>query len=416
MFECACGKTLRVPQPPGVPTAVRPNATPALGAGAEAEPALEAGANVEPASKVGFTPGSPGKVATIKPAVTPPPIQTKRVQQNGSTGSAKLDGEDKKLAPFVIKPRTEPMSQENWNFDEVPTFGFGRIVWEDAKFFSRLALPYCVVIGLLVAGFVYRVELQATVGGIHAELVQRMRPVPDELEMPVDAAEIVKSLRVETNSDVGDGTAAGKETEPSMAVDAANRAIQANVVISIQGQRDGAGVVCGIVGTDALILTNRSSVDQMFFLTAGDQVSDELPSVNIAYANNTKSVGEVVWVADGKIDLAIIKAECLGRIQPVRRRLGNLIAQNDRVFYVAPALAVDELIETKITQVMEEPTDSVSVVKVNVSAQDVPMGSGLYSENGELVAIQGAGRLAGTGSAIHVSVLEALKPAALLNQ
>ena len=154
----------------------------------------------------------------------------------------------------------------------------------------------------------------------------------------------------------------------------------------------------------------------MFLLTAGDQVSDEFPSVNVAYANNTKSVGEVIWVADGKIDLAIIKAECLGRIQPVNWRSNNSAAEGDRVFYVDPSQTNAEMVQTEITQVVKEPTAGVPVVKVNVSTRKVPMGAGLYSENGELVAISGQGSLAGMSNAIQVSVLETLQPAALLNQ
>ena len=392
-FECSCGKKLRVPQKQGKA---------AKGSSRQRAPQPPASVAVKPiASK------APVRASKAPVRVKPAP------QADLDKATAKeQNGEQEKLAPFVLKPRTEPVSQENWLFEDAPTFGFARLIWEDIKFFTRLAIPYCVIIGLVVAAIVYRVELKSKVSEIHAMLVQRMRPAPEKMEMPVDdAVGIMENLERDVAEEI---TASNDHVEISIV--AATRAIQANVILSIPGQGDGSGVVCGIVGTDALILTNRSSVDQMFLLTAGDQVSDEFPSVNVAYANNTKSVGEVIWVADGKIDLAIIKAECLGRIQPVNWRSNNSAAEGDRVFYVDPSQTNTEMVQTEITQVVKEPTAGVPVVKVNVSTRKVPMGAGLYSENGELVAISGQGSLAGMSNAIQVSVLETLQPAALLNQ
>ena len=342
-------------------------------------------------------------------------VQTKPIQQNdsGETPKTKQDIEQKPLAPFVLKPRTEPVSQENWLFEDAPTFGFARLVWEDIKYFTRVAVPYCVVIGLVIAAVVYRVEIKTNVSNMHAMLVQRMQPTAEAIEMPVDdPTEIIKGPDQGTAKE----EPANSDTGGQISIDAAARAIQANVVLSIPGQSDGLGVVCGIVGSDALILTNRSSVDRAFLLTGRDQVPEELPRVTVGYANSTTSSGEVIWVADGKIDLAIIKAECLGRIQPVNWRSNNLAAEGDRVFYVDPTQPTAEMVQTEITQVVKDPTAGVPVVKVNVSARQIPMGAGLYSENGELVAISGRGSLPGMSNAIQVSVLETLQPAALLNQ
>lgn len=331
----------------------------------------------------------------------------------------------KELEPFVLKPRTEPVCQENWDYEDAPSFGFVRILWENAKFFTRLLLPYAVVIGLAVYGFVYRNELRTSVKELHAKLVSEMRPKPADLNAgsiddDVDPDEYLGPGLSGLTGD-NDDSKSEPADDGSMNVDAAARAIEAHVSINVPGSGSGSGVVCSMMGKHALILTNKSLVDHLYWVTNGDRQPNDLPPVKLAYSNGTEVSGEVVWVADGLINLAIIKAECLSTsMKAISWRPPAVpVREGDPVFYVDPGgkRTSEQVARATVTEVAKHAAGNSSVPIVKVSASQIPVGTALYNRQGELVAIHSPAVSPGSDTmALQVSVLETLQPAALLTQ
>jgi hypothetical protein len=278
-------------------------------------------------------------------------------------------------------------------------------------FLGRTFLPYVIVASLIGAGYYYRTELQSNINRLHGKLVSELRPEVVEPEPPLDGAEPANDPSLEEANAPASDTA-------NLNRDAAALAMQASVQVAVQGMDAGSGVVCDISGKDALVLTNLSLIDPTFRLTGVESSPSKLPRVQLIYSDATRATGEVVWVASGGVDLAIVRASGLSTgIQPMKPVASAAIAAGDPVFYVSSPGSITERMARTVVLDVTADTNVQATPVVQVEATELAVGTALYNRDGELVAISGQSDVlsGGTAMAVHVSALGDVDTPSLLS-
>jgi S1-C subfamily serine protease len=180
------------------------------------------------------------------------------------------------------------------------------------------------------------------------------------------------------------------------------RAMRANVVIERGGglaalgeMAIGSGVILQINQGEALIVTNRHVVDQDFPSENDDQRGDQLSKLGrltVKMLGHRDGQGQVVWMAPGQIDLALVRATC----PPTSHG-------RDTLWQKARAMKVGEMVfaignpyrlgwshtQGVISQLRTQDFDSrrVRVIQIQAAINPGNSGGGLYDHDGYLIGI-----------------------------
>ncbi|MFK7819600.1 MAG: serine protease [Planctomycetaceae bacterium] len=346
-------------------------------------------------------------VETIEPSAKPAPIPT-RTEEKQRPSNPLVE-----LPPFQIQPESEFSNVEDWDSTdyEDPQPGSLKILFFNVLFLVRAIAPVASVAGLLFAGFYYFGDISQTVNQWHTKIATTMRPEPVDTGLGEILDEMPQSKPL-----------AKRALTENLSDQAASVAIQANVQLSVPGVSSGSGVICDVSGEEALILTKRSLIDQEFWISQGKITTSpaQLPNVELVYSDASQATGEVVWVAAGGVDLAIVRASApVNGLKPVKRQATSAVSIGDVVFYVeAPGGFTERMARTTVLEVSEPGADSdEDVPLVQVDSTALAIGSGLYNKAGELVAISGGSDVLAGGetTAVHISALGDLDTPSLLS-
>ena len=200
------------------------------------------------------------------------------------------------------------------------------------------------------------------------------------------------------------------------------RAYRANVGIRTGDFGSGSGVICKIDGDKALILTNRHVIDPQYQSGAPKVMLATLPPLEIHYINDQKLVGKVIWVAEGRVDLALVEAKCPTdkTIRDANWQDSPRIRLNDSVFTIGNPIGLGWT-STKgaISGVRNGKVGDrdVPMVQIDASINRGNSGGGLYNSEGQLIGINSSminQQLSrNLGFAIRVDYLRELKPPGL---
>mgnify|MGYP002629306263 FL=1 len=206
-----------------------------------------------------------------------------------------------------------------------------------------------------------------------------------------------------------------------------NRAMMANVLIQVQqglgdlwGSAIGSGVILSISDGSALIVTNRHVVDSNFPGSDSDEVDDG-STLRVKLVGQPNVIGQIVWMAQGGIDLALIRAPVTSdkalaawwEVVP-RATLG------DAVFAVGNPHGLGwTLTRGDVSQLRRQNYGGTALRVIQTSAAINPgnSGGGLYDDDGHLIGINTWTRdkrfAEGLGFAISFQELLPLVPASL---
>jgi len=181
------------------------------------------------------------------------------------------------------------------------------------------------------------------------------------------------------------------------------RAMRANVVIERGGgltalgeMAIGSGVILQIKQGEALIVTNRHVVDKDFPSASdnnggGDHLS-HLGRLTVKMLGHRDTHGQVVWLAPGQIDLALVRSTC-----PPSSQARDTLWQNGRAMKVgASVFAIGNPYrlgwshtQGVISQLRTQDFDSrrVRVIQIQAAINPGNSGGGLYDHDGYLIGI-----------------------------
>jgi S1-C subfamily serine protease len=210
------------------------------------------------------------------------------------------------------------------------------------------------------------------------------------------------------------------------------RAMRANVLIersgglaALGGKAIGSGVILRIDRGEALIVTNRHVVDNDFPSSNEDTSTDRLARLDrltVRVLGQPDSEGQVVWMAPGQIDLALVRTALApsGQAQAAAWQKGRPLKVGESVFAIGnPHHLGWSYSQGGISQLRSQVFDSRRVRVIQTSAAINPgnSGGGLYDHEGYCIGINtwtGDKRVSeGIGFAIALDTLVDLAPAPL---
>lgn len=200
------------------------------------------------------------------------------------------------------------------------------------------------------------------------------------------------------------------------------RAYRANVRIDVEGFGLGSGIVCEMPGETAMILTNRHVIDPEFEYSSAPTVDPKnLPMVEVTYVDGSKKPGEVIWVANDRVDLAVVRAICpASGVEVADWRETPRIRVGERVFAVGNPVGLGwTLTQGSVSALRQRKLSkrNVPVVQIDATINQGNSGGGLYNESGQLIGINNfiidPARAQNTGFAIRAEILKELKPKGL---
>jgi serine protease Do len=177
--------------------------------------------------------------------------------------------------------------------------------------------------------------------------------------------------------------------------------MRANVLIErphgmavLGGKAIGSGVILRIDQGDALIVTNRHVVDRKFPSDYDESptwlAGVDRPTVRILGQPDTQ--GQVVWMAPGQIDLALVKAPAAGSslAQAAPWRRGRAMRVGERVFAIGnPHHLGWTHTQGVISQFRTRTYDArrIRVIQTQAAINPGNSGGGLYDEEGFCLGI-----------------------------
>jgi hypothetical protein len=185
-----------------------------------------------------------------------------------------------------------------------------------------------------------------------------------------------------------------QELEPAL-----QRSMRANVVIEspgglavLGGKAIGSGVILQIQDGEALIVTNRHVVDHQFSSNVDENGSDlaRIGPVTIKMLGPSESQGHVVWLAPGKIDLALVRAPSSSAAQASNWQKGRPVKVGQSVFAIGNPYQLgwthtQGVVSQLRTQLAG--TRQVLVIQTQASINPGNSGGGLYDTEGYLLGI-----------------------------
>ena len=179
-----------------------------------------------------------------------------------------------------------------------------------------------------------------------------------------------------------------------------NRAMMANVLIQVQqgmdnlwGSAIGSGVILRVANGSALIVTNRHVVDSNFPDGGGDDSVKlgEGDVLRVKLVGQPNVVGQIVWMAGGGIDLALIRAAVTSdKPLAARWNVAPKATVGDPVFAVGNPHGLGwTLTRGDVSQLRRQNQGGAALRVIQTSAAINPgnSGGGLYDENGHLIGI-----------------------------
>jgi S1-C subfamily serine protease len=193
-----------------------------------------------------------------------------------------------------------------------------------------------------------------------------------------------------------------KDLEPGL-----QRAMRANVLIersvgpaALGGKAIGSGVILKIENGEALIVTNRHVIDDDFpssdpALNDADRIA-RLGAMKVKMLGPAQGEGKVVWLAPGKIDLALVRSSVTGasQAQAANWRQGRPMKVGASVFAIGnPQNLGWSHTQGVISQLRTQEIDSrqVRVIQTQAAINAGNSGGGLYDQQGYLLGINSWG-------------------------
>ncbi len=305
------------------------------------------------------------------------------------------------LEPFTIAPRPDLAITPEDDFPDGPLDpSTAQIVWEDAKFLSRAALPYLIVLSLLVCGFLFR----ENIGEWLEKADRRMRSIAAQ-DVDEQAETGLSELEDMTRKALPDGAASQLDEQAAdEPVEQENpetivrrRVIETNVQIErMTGQHSGWGVIFRITEDNkAIVLTNRSVVDSLYNI--GINNSDPtLPDVTLTFADKSTATGKVTWVGSDGLDIALVETTAYPKdILPANCDGAPPVGEGETLMFadIGATWDVGYAAVGKFSSM-----NKATVFEFSPEAQaSVGSGTALYNTKGDLIAIAG-GRFPGAVS------------------
>jgi serine protease Do len=207
------------------------------------------------------------------------------------------------------------------------------------------------------------------------------------------------------------------------------RAMRANVLIersgglaALGGKAIGSGVILELSGGSALIVTNRHVVDDDY-PDSGLDVSDplavrQLGRVTVKLLGPAAGNGQVVWLAPGNVDLALVRSNVppASQAQPARWRKGRTVKVGASVFAIGnPHNFGWSHTQGVVSQLRVQETKTA---KIHVNPGN--SGGGLYDQDGYLLGINSWGVDKSTSEGLNFAIalddLLAAVPASILGR
>jgi hypothetical protein len=214
------------------------------------------------------------------------------------------------------------------------------------------------------------------------------------------------------------------------------RAMRANVLIersgglaALGGKAIGSGVILELSGGSALIVTNRHVVDDDY-PDSGLDVSDplavrQLGRVTVKLLGPAAGNGQVVWLAPGNVDLALVRSNVppASQAQPARWRKGRTVKVGASVFAIGnPHNFGWSHTQGVVSQlrVQETKTAKIHVIQTQAAINPGNSGGGLYDQDGYLLGINSWGVDKSTSEGLNFAIalddLLAAVPASILGR
>ncbi len=211
------------------------------------------------------------------------------------------------------------------------------------------------------------------------------------------------------------------------------RAMRANVLIErpagmsfLGGKAIGSGVILRIDGGEALIVTNRHVIDSDY-ATKNDSASDRvsrLGKLTVRMLGQPDGSGQVIWMAPGTIDLALVRASCSQTTgaQDAPWQRGRAMKVGETVFAIGnPHQLGWTNTQGVISQFRTRPIDDkrIRVIQTQAPINHGNSGGGLYDQEGFCIGINtwtaDKRETEGIGFAIALDTLFDLAPPPLEN-
>jgi S1-C subfamily serine protease len=211
------------------------------------------------------------------------------------------------------------------------------------------------------------------------------------------------------------------------------RAMRANVLIERSGglaalgiKAMGSGVILQIDRGQALIVTNRHVIDSDFPSSNDDNSADRLARLGrltVRMLGQPDGDGQVVWLAPGQIDLALVRTAFTpsGQAQAASWQKGRPMKVGETVFAIGNPYHLGwSHTQGVISQLRAQVFDSrrVRVIQTQAAINPGNSGGGLYDRDGYCIGINtwtGDKRISeGIGFAIALDTLFELAPPALV--
>ncbi len=179
------------------------------------------------------------------------------------------------------------------------------------------------------------------------------------------------------------------------------RAMRANVLIErkhgmafLGGKAIGSGVILKIEGGDALIVTNRHVIDRNFPSDNDNSARTlaGLDRLNVRILGQPDREGQVVWMAPGQIDLALVRTPCssTSMAQAALWQKGRPMRVGETVFAIGnPHDLGWTHTQGVISQFRSRTFDSrrIRVIQMQAAINPGNSGGGLYDTNGYCLGI-----------------------------
>jgi hypothetical protein len=179
------------------------------------------------------------------------------------------------------------------------------------------------------------------------------------------------------------------------------RAMRANVLIQrrhglalLGGKAIGSGVILQVEGGDALMVTNRHVVDAKFPSENDNSAAQlaRLDRLTVRILGQPDTEGQVIWMAPGQIDLALVRAPCsatsMGQAAPWEK--GRTMRVGDSVFAIGnPHDLGWSHTKGVISQFRSRTYDSrrIRIIQTQAAINPGNSGGGLYDQHGYCLGI-----------------------------
>jgi len=340
-----------------------------------------------------------GKESSVAPEMQSAPLTSAITNVMPVSVEPEVDSEPAPappLEPFTITPRPDlAISPEDEFADGPLDRSTAQIVWADAKFLSRAALPYVIVLSLLACGFLFREHIQELL----EKADRRMRSIASSDNEQTETG--LGELEDMTQQALPDGAASQLDEDgvESPATDqprvedpesiVRRRVIETNVQIArTSSQHSGSGVIFRITKDNkAIVLTNRSVVDSLYNI--GINNSDPtIPDVTLTFADKSTATGKVTWVGGDGLDIALVETtDYPADILPANCDGAPPVGEGETLMFadIGATWDVGYASVRKFSSM-----DKATVFEFAPEAQaSVGSGTALYNIKGDLIAIAG---------------------------